>query len=215
MTGKRSITTVIGLLLTLCAATFLPLGQWGVAYSGLGRLLGREVLWWVLVVATLLYVALVERRSFASIGFRRPKILDLVLAIVAGVLMVAGIVVIYQVIFPIFHLQMNTREMAAIYNTPLWYRLILVTRAAVAEELLFRGYPIERIGELLRSLALAVVLSWAGFTYAHLGSWGWAQLIVAGYGGVILTILYLWRRNLWANMLAHWIADGVGFLQPH
>jgi membrane protease YdiL (CAAX protease family) len=46
----------------------------------------------------------------------------------------------------------------------------------------------------------------------HLSSWGVAQLIVAGYGGLLLTILYLWRRNLWANMLAHWLADAAGFL---
>jgi membrane protease YdiL (CAAX protease family) len=52
----------------------------------------------------------------------------------------------------------------------------------------------------------------AAFTYAHLASWGGAQLIIACYGGVLLTILYLWRRNLWANMIAHWIADGAGFL---
>jgi membrane protease YdiL (CAAX protease family) len=38
---------------------------------------------------------------------------------------------------------------------------------------------------------------------------------VAGYGGVILAVLYLWRRNLWANMLAHWISDGAGFLLFH
>ena len=55
----------------------------------------------------------------------------------------------------------------------------------------------------------------AAFTYAHLAGWGAAQLIVAGSGGVVLTALYLWRRNLWVNMLAHWIADGAGFLLSH
>jgi membrane protease YdiL (CAAX protease family) len=28
-------------------------------------------------------------------------------------------------------------------------------------------------------------------------------------GGLVLTVLYLWRRNLLAKMLAHWIADGA------
>jgi membrane protease YdiL (CAAX protease family) len=32
------------------------------------------------------------------------------------------------------------------------------------------------------------------------------------YGGIVLAILYFLRRNLWANMLAHFIADGAGFL---
>jgi len=40
-----------------------------------------------------------------------------------------------------------------------------------------------------------------------------AQLVVAGYGGAILTALYLWRRRkLSANIVAHWIGDGAGFL---
>ncbi|HEY2444861.1 MAG TPA: CPBP family intramembrane glutamic endopeptidase [Rhizomicrobium sp.] len=213
MTARRT-QILVGLLFTL-GVGLLPLGTWGRAYSGLGRLVGNEVLWWVAVVVALAYVAFVERRSFASIGFRKPKILDLVLAAIAGVLMVAGIVFIYNVVFPALHLTMNASAMSYLLATPFWYRLMLVTRAAVAEELLFRGYPIERLTELAGSRVLAALISWAAFTYAHLSSWGAAQLIVAGYGGVVLTALYLWRRNLWANMLAHWIADGAGFLLPH
>lgn len=205
---------VVGLCLTL-GVGLLPLGNLGRAHSGLGRLLGGEVFWWIAVVVALLYVALVERRPFASIGFRRPKILDLVLAVVAGILLVGGIIVIYGILFPLLHLQVNAREMHALYATPFWYRLILVTRAAVAEEVLFRGYPIPRLRELSGSVIVAAIVSCAAFTYAHQASWGWAQLIVAGYGGVVLTILYVWRRNLWTNMLAHWIADGAGFLLPH
>jgi membrane protease YdiL (CAAX protease family) len=90
--------------------------------------------------------------------------------------------------------------------------LALVTRAAIAEELLFRGYPISRLEELSGSRVLAAVVSWAGFTYAHLSYWGAAQLIVAGWGGLILTLLFLWRRNLWTNILAHWLTDAAGFL---
>ena len=215
MSPARRMQIAFGLLLTLGVATFLPLGQWGVAYSGLGLPLGREVLWWVVVIIALGYVALVERRRFSSIGFRRPKVLDIVLAVIVGLLMVAGIVIIYQFVFPLLHLKMNVGQMKALMETPFWYRVLLVTRAAVAEELLFRGYPIERLSELTGSRAMAAVVTWAAFTYAHLGGWGAAQLIVAGYGGVLLTVLYIWRRNLWANMLAHWIADGAGFLLPH
>lgn len=214
MTRQRSIQIIIGLLLSL-GAGLLPLGTWGRTYSGLGRLVGNEVLWWVAVIVILFYVMFVERQPFASIGFRKPKILDLVLAVIAGILMVAGIVFIYSVVFPALHLTINAGVMRYLLETPFWYRLMLVTRAAVAEELLFRGYPIERVGELTGSRTLAALVSWAAFTYAHLSSWGAAQLIVAGYGGVVLTALYLWRRNLWANMLAHWIADGAGFLLPH
>ena len=214
MTASRRFQILIGLGLTLGLA-LTPLGDWGRAYTGLGKLLGGEVLWWIVVVATLLYVSCIERRPFSSIGFRKPGLIDIVLAVAAGVLLVAGIVFIYFTLFPLLHLTMNQAAMSGILQTPFWYRFILVSRAAVAEELLFRGYPIERILEFTGGRFLAAAISWAAFTYAHLASWGAAQLIVAGYGGVILTVLYLWRRNLWANMIAHWIADGAGFLLPH
>lgn len=109
---------------------------------------------------------------------------------------------------------MNTGLANRLAAMPFWYRFMLVTRAAVAEEILFRGYPIERLEELTASRALAGFVSWAAFTIAHLGAWGWPQLMVAGFGGAILTVLYHWRRNLWLNMIAHWIADGTGFLLP-
>ena len=122
---------------------------------------------------------------------------------------------IYNIVFPLLHLRMNVGEMQTLMATPFWYRFFLVTRAAVAEETLFRGYPIERLDELTGRRWPAAVISWAAFTIAHLGTWGWTQLIVAGFGGILLTGLYLWRGNLWANIIAHWIADGAGFLLPH
>ena len=29
------------------------------------------------------------------------------------------------------------------------------------------------------------------------------------------TLLYVWRRNLWSNMLAHWLTDAAAFIVPH
>lgn len=213
MTPRLRITSLMGFLFLL-AATFAPVSGWSQHLFGpeLGPYWSREILWWVLTFGLYAYVLLVERRGPSSIGFRRPRVLDVVLAVITGVLMVAGIIAIYGVVFPLLHLQMNMKEMAVLMHTPVWYRVLLVTRAAVAEETLFRGYPIERFKEWTGSRFIAGAATWAAFTYAHLTSWGAAQLIVAGYGGLLLTILYLWRRNLWANMLAHWIADGAGFL---
>jgi membrane protease YdiL (CAAX protease family) len=55
-------------------------------------------------------------------------------------------------------------------------------------------------------------VSLATFTYAHLSYWGWSHLIVAGFGGLVLTGLYLWRRDLVSNMVAHFLTDAIGFL---
>jgi membrane protease YdiL (CAAX protease family) len=82
----------------------------------------------------------------------------------------------------------------------------------VAEELFYRGYAIERLQELTRSRAIAGIFSGAVFTFAHVATWGWAQLLFAGFAAIILTLLYLWRRNLWVNIITHAAVDGVGVL---
>jgi membrane protease YdiL (CAAX protease family) len=50
------------------------------------------------------------------------------------------------------------------------------------------------------------------FTLEHVGSWGWSHVLLAGFGGIMLTILYCWRRKLWVNIIAHFIVDGVAVL---
>ncbi len=210
---SQAVKIVVGLFLTLGVAN-LPLGTWGERLIPRWPLVGHEVLWWLAVAVLILYVLLVERRPLSSIGFRKLLLWDIPIAILGGVLMVATIMVIYSVIFPALHLQMNSGEMSKLLATPFWYRFMLVTRAAVAEEILFRGYPIERLEEVTRSRFAAGTISWAAFTIAHLSAWGFPQLLVAGSGGIILTVLYIWRRNLPANMIAHWVADGAGFLMP-
>jgi len=208
--GTRRLQICAGLLLTLGGIN-ISLGSLGERYSRLGPLLGHEVLWWALLVIVVLFVLLVEGLPLASMELKRPTPATL-WAIPAGLALVVGVPFIYFQIFPLLHLHMNSAAISKFAATPFWYRLILVTRAAVCEETLCRGYAIPRLEELTGKSSLAAALSWAAFTVAHLNSWGWAQLLVAGYGGAILTALFVWRRDLACNMLAHFIGDGVGFL---
>lgn len=214
MRTTRRVQICLGLLAPLAAAV-LPLGGWGRAYSGLGDLWGGEIFFWTITVLLLLYVAVVERQPFSSIGFRAPGVVDLGLGVVAGMLCAVGIVLVFVLVFPLFHFQVNASVMKRILGAPFLFRAMLVTRAAVTEEVLFRGYGIERLQELTGSRWIAAVLTFVAFTGAHLSGWGAPQLLAVAPAALILTALYLWRRNLWANILAHWIADGIGFLLPH
>ncbi|MDE2111745.1 MAG: CPBP family intramembrane metalloprotease [Alphaproteobacteria bacterium] len=213
MTASRRIITLIGLALFLIVPE-LGLTKHLPTVPGVDPMYVQEWFWWALLAAALLYVLVVERRSLTSIGFRKPSWKTFVLGILFGILGVAGIIAIYSLLFPMLHLQLPAQEMEKLLHTPFWYRFFLVTRAATMEETLFRGYGIERTAELTGSRWLAGAVTWGLFTLAHLSAWGWAQLIVAGYGGLVLTALYLWRRDLVCNMIAHWVTDGAGFLLP-
>ncbi len=200
---------VLALVLPLC-----HLGDIGRRFSGLGPLWGGEILWWILVAVIILYVTRAEHRPLASIGFRVPRAADIGLAVAAAIVMIGLIGVIFTVVLPALHLSVS-RQLNAARGAPILFRLVQVTRAAVAEEITFRGYGYERIQEISGSRWLAAISTWALFTIAHLSSWGWGQVIIAAAGGLILTLLYVWRRNLWANMIAHWLTDASAFLAPH
>jgi len=133
------------------------------------------------------------------------------IAVAGGALLVAGLARIFYVVPPALHLGM-AQQVNKLLGLPLWCRLILVIRGIVSEELCYRGFGIEHLQELTRSRAVAGILSRALFTLASGTSGSWASIIFAGFAGIALSVLYLWRRNLCVTMITHLVVDGVGVL---
>ncbi len=86
--------------------------------------------------------------------------------------------------------------------------LVLAWTGSFAEELFFRGHFLNLLERLLGDARwvtpLAVVITTSLFAALH-GYQGWAGVIDTGlYGGLSLTLLYLWRgRRLAAGIVAH------------
>lgn len=210
-TSKRNWPpSAVGLLLALGLFS-LPFGSWMHYSASLPGRVGYELAVWTWVAAMLLYVRLVERRPLSSIGFRALGVKDGTISMVAGILILASLALIYYVVFPALHWS-ESGQVASVLALPYWLNVLIVVRAAVSEEILFRGYPIERLQELTGSRLIAGVVPCAVFTFDHVGFWGWHHIFIAGTAGAALTLLYLWRRNIWVNMLAHFIVDAAAFL---
>ena len=211
---RKWLVTLVGLALALGVAC-LPIGDWDHEFAGIGHLVGNEAIWWIYVAAILLYVRKIERRLLSSIGFRTPGISNIALGACAGLLITAVLGAMYFVVLPALHLNdsmASTSNAGALMATPFWWRFISTIRAAVTEEVLFRGYAMERIEELSGSRTVAVVVSCVIFTLAHVSSWGWSHELFVAVGGLAFSLLYLWRRNLWVNIIAHFIVDAVSVL---
>lgn len=84
--------------------------------------------------------------------------------------------------------------------------------ATFFDEFLYRGFAIATIARLTGSIALAMALSLAAFVIAHAPGWSWWQLIHVAAGGGLLTCLFAWRFDLWANFIAHAAIDSVPLL---
>jgi membrane protease YdiL (CAAX protease family) len=47
------------------------------------------------------------------------------------------------------------------------------------------------------------------FVALHLPSWGAAHLLFVSLAAALFTVAFLWRRDLWANIIAHLVVDSV------
>ena len=207
---SRKIQIAIGLLLSLGAASLLAIHT--DVRADLSARLVTEGLWAIATVVVLAYIALVERVPLTSAGFRPLTGRDTLIAAAMGIAIIVWSVVIYLGLFPVLLLSISISHTPNTLSMPLWYRFIMVTRLAFADEFLFRSYAIERLDELGLGKWIAGAISLAVYIAAHWSSWNPVESIVMAFSGLFLTALYLWRRNVWVNMIARWMAEGAGYL---
>lgn len=89
----------------------------------------------------------------------------------------------------------------------------MVIRAGVVEELFFRGYAIERLEAIGCGSILSATIPLAIFAATH-WTGGVQNVIIALVLGGVVTLFYLWRRDLVANMIGHGLSDFLGLVLP-
>jgi membrane protease YdiL (CAAX protease family) len=166
------------------------------------------VIHWATFALLLVIVLRWEREPLQSIGWDSPRWSTVLFGIVAGLI----IAIVSGLVDPLLRLRADTHFLAFLQSMPLMVRVALVITAGVYEETLYRGYAIERLSKYFGGKWVAAAITLALFTYAHASAVGAAQLapimIVAG----LVTVLYLWRRDLLLNMVAHVTIDALGRL---
>jgi membrane protease YdiL (CAAX protease family) len=211
---RRRAAAITGLVIALVvpalvtAFPVIPLGQ---DDNSTGAVLLNEVGTWALALSLLAIVLFWEKRPLASIGLGRPTRA----AILFGAKIVLGLVVLALVAGIAVQstgLPMPQEPEEMVISLPLWLQLLVAASAGFTEEVLFRGYAIERMTELTGSRWIGAILPIVVFGAAHAPFWGVGHAIVAGLTGLWLTLLYLWRRNLWTNITAHALLDGLVFV---
>ena len=170
-----------------------------------GGIIVRELAILTLTVLLLWIVVAGERQPLSSIGIRTDRLgrsiaWGLGLAVVCFAAAV-GCLLFYQSI------GVHYGEGAGI-SRALPVTTLAVIRAGISEEVLYRGYAIERLQWLTGSKWVAAAISlllFAGFHFRQ----GLAGVFIALLLGAILTAFYLWKRDLIANIVAHFLVDFV------
>src|SRR5262249_39553551 len=93
---------------------------------------------------------------------------------------------------------------------PSWHRVLIVIIGGTVEEVLYRGYAMNRLTALTGNIWLAGTISSIVFGLVHAPMWGLGPAAATVVSGALLAALYGWRQDLWANVVGHIITDIVG-----
>ena len=163
---------------------------------------------WLLVGTLLVLVVYWERRQLTSIGLRIPDREAVAVGFGAGL----GGVVLGLLATGVAVTTLNLKQpatLSAIGQLSLPVKVAVVGTAVVTEEILWRGYPIERLTELTGSVWVGAAVSGFVFLAVHFPSWGLVGAIPQAVFTLVLVGVYVWRRNVVTCMLTHGVINLV------
>jgi uncharacterized protein len=169
----------------------------------------REVMILACAAALLLYVHFVEKLPLTSIGIGTSVWWKSVLwgIVTAAICLVAAGGIMMATKFD------GGPHAHDFDKLPLWLIVVIVFRAGFAEELFYRGFAIERLQSLGWPKAAAALVPLAIFAAMH-STGGPVNILMAFTLGGILAAFYLWRRDLVANIIAHFLVDFIANVVP-
>lgn len=157
---------------------------------------------WLATLALIAYIVGVERNRLRSILLTRPSSKDIEWAFYAF-----GIVMAYSWVIGMIRPQTGNEGVETITSMPVIAVCALIITTALTEEILYRGYPIERLSALTGRRWIGTAVSVVLFVAPHLTFFGWEWLLYSGFGTVVAYILYFWRRNLWVCIVLHCLTN--------
>ena len=208
--SQSVIATVIGLVIALFGIQLFGLLEVPARLAGTpaAEMLLGSASNWLVVAVLLLLVRFWERLPLASLGLRRPSVRQALAAagvglgaVVAGLLVTGAAVSLFGLEQPVM--------VSRISQVPFAGQLFIVLTAVITEEILWRGYAIERLTELSGRLWIGAVASGVVFLAVHFRAWGLAGAIPQAVFTVALVALYARTRNTVSAMIAQLVINAV------
>jgi len=172
-----------------------------------------EVGWWTTALAITAFVLIIERRPLASLGFQ-PVSLKTVWVAIVGLILATLLVGISVTLANLLGVDFSNSQERLEDGTsvPIFLLGLTILRAGIVEELLFRGLLITRIIELRASPIVAVLIATAVFVAPHALFWPGPHLLIVAAAGLSFGIIFIWKRDLVACMIAHVGFNGLGYI---
>lgn len=208
--NRVSAATWVGLFVALFGILIV---RWAVAlfYPALSfaGVIWKEVFIWLCVTGLFVVIRRGEGLLLSSINLRFDRIFS---SLLWGFLLFVMCAVVGALVATLTHFRGGELGQALV-RFPLWLSFLVVLRAGIVEELFYRGYAIERLQRLGLNRWWAGFLPLLVFGVAHVTN-GWANVLLALALGLVLMLVYLWRRDLLANMIGHFLVDFSSIVLP-
>jgi membrane protease YdiL (CAAX protease family) len=220
----RSVETLkwpsyVGLALAMgWPFAFLALGHAGVAHLA-DRSLDVNVLIreWSVSAVLVAIIVFGERLTLASVGLKMPRLADVAYLFLAIVVTFIGNGIAFAIGAALSGGAASPpAALASLLSIPLVLRVAMALTAGICEEFMSRGYAIERLTAITGNRFIGAAVPCILFTLGHIRLYGFGVgLLPVLASAIVMTILYVWRRNLVVNMAAHALIDLYGLLvQP-
>jgi membrane protease YdiL (CAAX protease family) len=214
-TMKIKPITLVGIILSYSAISVV---NW-IFKTYNGQMLGnvqtisKELI--ILGLVGVLFVLIVkgEHLGLDSIGltfgnWKKSLLLSLLIMVACFAAIVVGVLISQAVGW-------SFGESTAFDQLSLWTVTLVTIRAGVAEEVFMRGYLLERFSTITGSPWVAAALALVPFALLHYPGQGWAGVLVSFNAGAVLTAFYFWKRDLKANIIAHFLVDFIANVPPN
>lgn len=208
--SRLSAATIAGLLLALGGPPFVSIvaAVFGGTDQTPARIGWGIVVHWINFAAVVAVVLWAERRPPTSIGLRPLAWWTIPLGLLAGIVATVATGILTKLLNP----TAPAPFVQMLLSLPFAMRLLLVITAGVFEETLYRGYAFERLATWLNSKWAAAGVTLLVFTLGHIPAVGLDHLVPVFIVSALITLLYLWRRDLVLNMVAHVTVDAIALL---
>lgn len=184
----------------------------------------RFVSLWVFWIAILLVLGIAhfaEGYSLATFGFQwsqktlRNRLIEWIITVLAAVVIGGVIIFFSQYVRMLLTNAPAPASIEVVKRLPAWVLVPAWVTGSFTEEVLFRSYPIERLIHLTGQRWLAGLITLVAFTVLHLFGWDWIHVLTVVFpASIMLTLFYLWRRNLALNVMIHAIMGAPLLLVP-
>ncbi len=217
----QTVLGILGVLIALSAPLVQALlAPWFKTFGfPLDRLVSLGV-FWIAVLLALGIAHFAEGYPLSAFGFQltqktlRTRLIEWILTTVAT-MVIGSIIIFFSTYVRKLLTDMPAPSLELVKLLPMWVLVPAWITGSFTEEVLFRSYSIERLTELTGRRWLASLITVVAFTALHLFGWDWIHVLtVVLPASIMLTLFYLWRRNLALNVMIHAIMNAPLLLLP-